>query len=235
MVDLMYDDIIVGAGSAGAVIAARLSEDPNRRVLLLEAGPDYPSIAETPPSVLTGHRHDPLSHDWGFMAEPGRRVPYPRGKLTGGSSAINASAAVRGRPADYDDWAALGNPEWSWDRVLPAFCRLEDDPDMPAPYHGVGGPIPIRRVREDELLPVQRAFIDACRALGFPEIADHNAPDATGVGPVPLNVRNGVRVSTAIAYLQPARGRPNLTVRPRCLVDRVLLDGNRAIGLVIER
>ena len=186
--------------------------------------------------MLAGHRPDPLSHDWGFTAEmvPGRRTSYPRGKLTGGSSAINASLAVRGHPADYDGWARLGNPEWGWERVLPAFRHLEDDPEMPAPYHGVGGPVPIRRVRGDELLPPQRAFIAACRALGFPAIADHNAPGGGGVGPGPFNVRDGVRISTAIAYLLPARGRPNLTIRPQCLVDRVLLEGTQAVGLAIE-
>jgi choline dehydrogenase len=105
---------------------------------------------------------------------------------------------------------------------------------MPAPYHGIGGPIPIRRVRKDELLATQRAFVAACSTLGLPEVADHNAPDATGIGPGPFNVRKGVRVSTAIAYLHPARHRSNLTIRPRCLVDRVLLDGPRAIGIAIE-
>ncbi len=164
---------------------------------------------------------------------PGRRTSYPRGKLVGGSSAINASLAVRGHPADYDEWASLGNPEWNWERVLPVFRQLEDDPEMPGPYHGVGGPIPIRRAREDELLPTQRAFVAAWRALGLPVVADHNVPGASGIGPCPLNLRDGVRISTAIAYLLPARGRPNLTIRPSCLVDRVLLDGNRAVALAL--
>jgi choline dehydrogenase len=173
----------------------------------------------------------------GLHSRAGRRPahPVPAGKLTGGSSAINGAAAFRGHPADYDEWAAaLGNPEWSWERVLPVFRALEDDPEMSASYHGMGGPIPIRRAPENELLPTQAAFVAACRSLGFPSAADHNAPGASGVGPVSLNVRDGVRISTAIAFLLPARDRPNLTFRPRCLVDRVLLDGTRAVGLSVK-
>jgi choline dehydrogenase len=152
----------------------------------------------------------------------------------GGSSAKNASLALRGQPADYDEWGTLGNPEWSWEHVLPVFCRLEDDSEVPAPYHGVGGPIPIRRWRDDELLPTQQAFFAACRALGFPVTADHNAPGSSGVGPAPANVRDGVRISTVIAYFSAARNRRNLTIRARCLVDRVVLQGTRAVGLSLE-
>lgn len=229
---ISYDDIIIGTGSAGAVLANRLTEDPSRRVLVLEAGPDYPSVEEIPAALRDGSRL-PRTHDWGFTAEmvPGRNMPYPRGKVIGGSSATNAALALRGVPEDYDEWAAWGNDEWAWERVLPYFCRLEDDPDVRGAFHGVGGPIPIRRWRDEELNPTQRAFHDACLALGFPATADHNAPDAIGVGPGPFNLRDGVRVSTAIAYLLPARQRPNLTIRGDCLVDRVLIDGRRAVGI----
>jgi choline dehydrogenase len=230
-----YDDIIVGGGSAGAVLAARLSEDPARRVLLLEAGPDYVTLESTPDDLQDGWHMSLRAHDWRLTAEavPGRVIPYPRARVVGGSSAVNATIALRGVPADYDQWAALGNDEWSWAKVLPSFRRLEDDPEGASELHGRGGPVGICRWRYDELIPVQRAFFDVCRRLGFPEVTDHNHPEAAGVGPFPQNRRGRLRMSMAIAYLLPARHRPNLTIRPHCLVNRVLFAGDRAVGVDI--
>ena len=225
-----YDDIIVGGGSAGAVLAARLSEEPARSVLLLEAGPDYASLESTPDDLQDAWRMSLRAHDWGLTAEavPGRAIPYPRARVVGGSSAVNATIALRGVPADYDEWAALGNDEWGWAKVLPSFRRLEDDPEGANELHGRGGPIAICRWRPDELIPIQRAFFDVCRRLGFPEVTDHNHPEATGVGPFPQNRRSRLRLSTAIGYLLPARHRPNLTIWPHCLVNRVLFAEDRA-------
>lgn len=231
-----FDDLIVGAGSAGAVLAARLSEDPGRRVLLLEAGPDYATLAETPDDLQNSRRMSLRAHDWGLTAEvvPGRMIPYARGRVTGGSSAVNAAIALRGVPADYDEWAALGNPEWSWAAVLPYLRRLEDDVEGDDALHGRGGPVTIQRWQVDELIPIQRAFLEACRRMGFPAVADHNQPDATGVGPFPQNRQGRLRISTALAYLLPARQRLNLTIQPHCLVRRVLFEGNRAVGVEVE-
>jgi choline dehydrogenase len=230
-----YDDIIVGGGSAGAVLAARLSEEPARRVLLLEAGPDYATIESTPADLRDGWRMSLQAHDWGLAADalPGRVIPYPRGRVVGGSSAVNATIALRGVPADYDEWAALGNGEWSWAKVLPYFRLLEDDPAGAAELHGRGGPMTIRRWRTNELIPVQRGFFEVCRRLGFSEVTDHNDPGASGVGPFPQNRRDRLRLSTAIAYLLPARHRPNLTIRPSCLANRVILADDRAVGVEI--
>jgi choline dehydrogenase len=231
----MFDEIIVGAGSTGAVIAARLSEDGSRSVLLVEAGPDYASIDVTPRSIMNG-RQLAVDHDWGFFAEmvEGRSIEYPRGKVVGGSSAVNACLALRGIPADYDEWSDLGNADWSWRTVEPVFRAIEHDTDIVDLHHGQNGPIGVRRYPREHLTPAQAAFYEACTHAGFPETGDHNHPDSTGVGTGPWNVTaDGKRISTAVGYLQPARGRENLTILSKTLVDRVIIENGRAVGVEI--
>jgi choline dehydrogenase len=215
------------------VLAARLSENPSRSVLLLEAGPDYPTPADLPSDIRNGF-NPVFTHDWGYASEPGslgRTVPLPRGKLVGGCSATNAAVALRGAPSDYDEWAACGNPGWSFADVLPFFRRLENDADFDESWHGRDGPLPIRRDPPERLLPEHHAFLEACSALGYPRIADHNAPDAIGAGVWPRNVVADVRQSAALTYLAAARGRANLTICSGVLVDHVLFERHRAVGV----
>src|SRR5438034_1654557 len=177
---MKYDVVIVGAGTAGSILAARLSEDPRRSVLLIEAGPDYSSLESLPDKLRYGYTTaadiTPSDHDWKFV---GRATPQaepmlvPRGKVTGGSSAINGEIFLRGIPEDFDAWADLGNTEWSFQKVLPFFCRLERDLDFPAGFHGAVGPISVRRFPREEWLPPQVAFVEASRAAGFAEMPDH--------------------------------------------------------------
>ncbi len=230
-----FDYVIVGGGSAGAVLAARLSEDAARSVLVLEAGPAGPLDSDA--DLLSNVSFALTGRDWGMRAHVTgeRELDYPQGKFLGGGSSVNGALAFRGPPADYDGWAAHGNPRWSWDRMLPSFRRLEHDLDFGADgaVHGSSGPVPIVRWRRDELLPVQEAFADACVGLGIPWTPDHNHPDSTGIGPLPMNRAEGRRMSTALAYLAPVLSRPNLTVRGGALVDRVRIANGRATGVVV--
>ena len=231
---MQYDDIVVGAGSAGAVIAARLSEDAERSVLLLEAGPDYASLAAMPDDLLKPWVSW-SDHDWGFTAsaQPEREIKLHRGKVVGGSSAVNGTIALRGVPSDFEAWVAAGCDEWSYEDVLPYYRRLEDDPEG-GDFHGTNGPIPIERPSKEEWQPIQRAFYEACRRERFEDSWDQNLPDATGVGPWPRNRVAGDRFSTNLGYLVPNRGRLNLTIRAEALVHRVLFEDGRAVGVEVE-
>ena len=211
------------------MVASRLSEDPGLRVLLLEAGPDLGD--PVPDNILHPRLGSGVdAFDWGYL-DPSIGSGLPRGRLVGGSSAVNATIAMRGQPQDYDRWAALGASGWGWDECLPFFRRLETDADFGnAPYHGYGGPIHIAR---QPLLAAEELYVAACEELGHRRVADHNQPGAVGVGPVPRNLKAGVRQSTLVTYIALARGRQNFTLRAGTLVDRVRLDGDRAAGVVL--
>lgn len=249
-----YDVIIIGAGSAGATLAARLSEDPARSVLLLEAGPDYPQLDHLPDLLkygfstapepvaqrtLSGHpitlAADP--HNWQFVGQAtDQAVPMivPRGKVTGGSSAINSSAFYRGIPEDFEAWADLGNNQWRFDEVQPYFRQIETDVDARDEHHGTDGPIFVHHAQQEYWHPAQLALYNACRVAGFPDCPDHNHPESSGIGPGIHNNHHGVRWSTALGYLNPVQHRLNLSIRANCTVHRLQFEGRRAVGVVVE-
>jgi choline dehydrogenase len=231
-----WDDVVVGAGTSGCVLAARLSQDPDRRVLLVEAGPD-PAPGALPDRlgipVVTGFNWE-LTAAMGAQSDS-RPSPYPLGRVLGGTAAINGAIALRGLPGDFQAWAAAGNPAWAWSRVEPVYAALESDRDAKGPGHGTDGPVPVQRARPHELGPLAEAFVRGGPAAGLPQIEDFNAGPVSGVGPIPVTGEAGRRLSTADTYLAPARARPNLEVWTGCHVDRVLLTGDRVAGVALLR
>ena len=242
---MKYDHIVVGGGTAGCILAAKLSEDPARSVLLLEAGPEFPDFEQLP---------DPLKYGWGLINLQARAagspynwsftgtatpqqttpMPVPRGKVLGGSSAINGQTFIRGAPEDYDTWASWGNDEWSYIKVLPYFRRIENDEEFRDDFHGTDGPVPVRRHKREDWPPLQEAFYQACVAAGYPYNPDVHNPDATGVSQRAENNVEGVRMSMALTHIEPNRNRLNLTIKANVQVLRIVFSGKRATGLEVE-
>ena len=236
--DRVFDYVIVGAGTAGCVLANRLSEDQAIRVCLIEAGPKdrHPFIHV--PALVAAALATP-SIGWGYWTAPqrnlnGRKIPVPRGRVLGGSSSINGMVYIRGNPKDYDDWAATGNRGWSYREVLPYFVRSENNEAFDgSPYHGKGGPMNVISIKRPNAL--NTAFLEAMQSLQFRHNDDFNGPDTEGYGLRQGTIRGGRRESGVTAFLRPAMNRPNLSVLTGALVTRVVLENRRATGVEIQQ
>ena len=242
---MKYDHTVVGGGTAGCILAAKLSEDPARSVLLLEAGPEFPDFEQL---------HDALKYGWGLINLQARAagspfnwsftgtatpqqsepMPVPRGKVLGGSSAINGQTFIRGAPEDFDTWASWGNDEWSYLKVLPYFRRIEHDEDFRDDFHGTNGPVPVRRHKREDWPPLQEAFYRACVSAGYSDNPDVHNPDATGVSLRAENNVEGVRMSMALTHIEPNRNRLNLTIKANVQVMRIVFSGKQATGLEVQ-
>ncbi len=229
-----FDYVVVGAGAAGCVLANRLTASGAHRVLLLEAGPaDRSPWIHVP--VGYGRTYTDPSVNWMYTTEPdaaldNRRTFWPRGKVLGGSTSINALVYVRGQPSDFDDWAAAGNPGWSWHEVLPYFKKSEDHVWGASAYHGAGGPLYVGDMTS-QVHPLCENFIRACEANGVRRIRDFNGAESEGAGLWQMMIRDGLRVSSATAFLKPVRSRANLSVRTNALASRIRFEGTRATAV----
>jgi len=238
---MKYDVIVVGGGSAGSVVAARMAEDPDTTVLLLEAGTDYPDLANLPEDIQNGNTRtaedERSEHNWalrGTITEEQGEIHVAQGKVIGGGGSINGQVFLRGIPQDFDDWASWGNEEWSYTKVLPYFRKAETDLDIKDDFHGTDGPLPISRKVGETWPVIQSAFHTACLQNGFDTTDDMNGVEPTGVGVVPMNNQKGVRMSTAITHLAPMRHHLNLTIRGNVFARKILTENRQVTGVEVE-